>query len=89
MTAPDLATPEGLAAYRHELRAVARWPRLGGLALIVLGAALMLLQTYGVFGLKPGQLNVAAFAALAVGWVLMALALIQRNRYHRRRMAGE
>ena len=89
MTAPDLTTPEGLQAYRAELKGVARWPRLGGLALIVLGAAIMLMQTYGVFGLAPGQLNVAAFAALAVGWVLMALALIQRNRYHRRRMAGE
>lgn len=89
MTAPNLDTPEGLKAYRDELKGVARWPRWAGLALILAGAALMLLQTYGVFGLAPGQLNVAAFAVLAVGWALVALALIQRNRYHRRRMAGE
>ena len=89
MSAPDLSSPEALKAYRDELKGVGRWARLGGLALIVAAAALMLLQTYRAFGLEPGRLNVAAFAALAVGWGLYALSLIQRNRYHRRRMAGE
>ena len=42
MPAPDLDSDEGRAAYRKELRQVARPLRAGGLALVV-GAALLFL----------------------------------------------
>lgn len=86
MTAPDLDTSEGLAAYRAELKGVARRPRLAGLAAIVVGAGFVLLSSQRVFGLTP-QSAVYGYAALAFGWVLLVVAFILRNRYHRRRMA--
>jgi hypothetical protein len=89
VSAPDLSTPEGKLAYRSELRAVARLPRLVGLAAIVAGAMMVVLQRAGAFGLNPAGSNLPAFAVLAGGWVLLGLSILQRNRYHRRRMAGE
>ncbi len=83
--APDLETSEGLAAYRAELKGVARWPRLAGLAAIVLGAGFVLLSSQRTFGLTPDAV-VYGYGALAFGWALLVVAFILRNRYHRRRM---
>jgi len=86
MSLPDLSTEEGRATYRKELRRVA-WPiRWGGLALIVLGAALALCARYGALGLDNGVMPVA-YGCLAVGWAMVLAAIMLRTRHHKRRLA--
>ena len=84
MTGPDLSDDEAWRAYRTELRAVGRTPRLVGFALIVLGAVAVW------SGVKAGAagpaIQWAGYAGLAVGWALMLAAIFLRTRYHRRRM---
>lgn len=85
MSAPDLSTEEGRAAYRAELRRVA-WPlRLGGLLAIVLGAVWLTLSD----GALQGPVLVLAYGLLAVGWGLILTSILLRTRHHRRRMAQE
>ncbi|MDO1558740.1 hypothetical protein Q0812_04785 [Brevundimonas sp. 2R-24] len=85
MTArPDLDTPEGRAEYRRELRAVAAPWRLGGLALIVLGA-LVVLSVSG--GALPQQATLVGYGMLALGWAAMVVAIFLRTRHHKRRLA--
>ena len=85
MTAPDLDTEEGRAAYRRELRRVA-WPiRWGGLGLIVLGALLALGARNGTLGLDNGVL-VVAYGALALGWAMDLAAIYMRTQHHKRRL---
>jgi len=86
VSAPDLETSEGLAAYRAELKAVARWPRLIGFAAIVLGAAFVLGVSQRIGGLGP-EAAIYGYGLLAAGWALLIVAFLMRSRYHRRRMA--
>ena len=81
MTPPDLSTPEGRRAYRAELRRVALPWRAAGLGLVVLGALLSL-------GAHSDWLITVGWICLGAGWVALAVALVQRNRYHRRRLSG-
>jgi hypothetical protein len=86
MTAPDLATEEGRATYRAELKRVA-WPlRLGGLVLIVGAAALILAAREGWIGAFELATN-AGYVMLGLGWALFIAAIFVRTRYHKRRMA--
>jgi hypothetical protein len=86
MTAPNLATEEGRAAYRAELKRVA-WPlRLGGLVLIVGAAALILAAREGWIGALELATN-AGYVMLGLGWALFIAAIFVRTRYHKRRMA--
>lgn len=81
MSAPDLETDEGRAAYRKELRRVA-WPlRWGGLLLIVIAAAWVLF-----FGGAGGGGLVIAYAMLAIGWGMVLAAVFIRTRHHKRRL---
>ena len=84
MTGPDLSNDEAYRAYRTELRAVGRPPRLIGFGLVVLGAGA------GWAGVKAGAagpaIQWAGYAGLAIGWALMLSAIVLRTRYHRRRM---
>ena len=86
MTLPDLSTEEGRAAYRKELRDVARPIRLGGLALILLAAVVVVVTSRGLFGVSP-QLVIVGYGMLAVGWVLVIAAVFIRTRHHKRRLA--
>jgi len=81
-TPPDLQTPEGRAAYRTELRAVARWERLIGFAIVLL-SAIAVLSLRG--DPEAGAGLYAAYAALAIGWIVLLWSFMQRNIYHRRR----
>lgn len=82
MSAPDLETDEGRAAYRKELRRVA-WPlRWGGLLLVVLAAVWVVF-----FGGAGGNLLVVAYAMLALGWGMFLAATVLRTRHHKRRLA--
>ncbi len=86
MSLPDLSTDEGRAAYRAELMSVGRPYRLGGLALVVLGAAYVIATRYGGLAEHP-TLTLAAFGALATGWALFLVGRYLRTRHHKRRLA--
>ncbi len=86
LSAPDLDTEEGRAAYRAELRAVALPLRWTGLALIVVAALFCVGASRGWLGLPEGSV-VIGYALLAAGWVLVIATTFLRNRHHRRRMA--
>ena len=88
MARPDLSTPEGLGAYRSELRGIARPWRYAGFAIVLVGTAAMIFVAYtahDVLGTRHGQ---ASVAAIAFGWILLIVAMARRTLYHRRRLAG-
>ena len=79
---PNLSDPVELKAYRKELRGVARGWRYSGIALAVLGAALLAARARHVLAihvLVPILLVVAAI-------VLMSVAILTRSLYHMRRL---
>ena len=84
MTRPDLSDDQAIARYRAELRAVGRNQRLGGFALVILGAVAVWAGAYA--GAAGPAVQWAGYAALAFGWALMLAAIFLRTRYHRRRM---
>jgi len=86
MSLPDLSTEEGRAAYRAELKAVARPYRLGGMVLILLGVAWVMATRYEVV---PQQqiMMVIAYGLVAAGWALFLASTFLRNRHHKRRLA--
>jgi hypothetical protein len=88
MAPPDLATPEGLAAYRAELRAVARPWRLFGLGLVTLGAIGIVAVARADAPWTEGVIGPATIALLVIGWAILIAVIVTRTRYHRRRMAG-
>lgn len=84
--APDLSTPEGRSAYRLELRGVARGVRLTGLTMalsgIAIGASRYFMDPW------PAPLRYLALGLCVVGLALMLIGMIQRTRYHLRRLSG-
>jgi predicted phage tail protein len=84
MTRPDLSNDARIAQYRAELRLVGRNQRLGGFALVILGAIAVWASTYA--GGAAGAVQWVGYAALAGGWALMLAAIFLRTRYHRSRM---
>ena len=84
MTPPDLDDPEARAAYRRELRSVAKPLRYGGVALALLGVALAIIKTR-IAPAMPGWLPLLVIT-LAI--ITMCAAVIARTRYHLRRMRG-
>ncbi len=86
MSLPDLNTEDGRAEYRKELRKVALPLRWSGLGLIVLGAIWAVCVRQGLLGLTDATM-IFAYAALALGWVLVLAAIWTRTRYHKRRLA--
>jgi hypothetical protein len=81
---PDLRDPEARRAYRRELMEVAKGPRRVGVALVVLGCALILVNQYW----HPIP-NIVTLAAIMAGFALMILGIGKRTKYHKRRMRGE
>jgi len=82
---PDLSDPAALAAYKAELRGLARGWRLLGFALIVAGVA-------GQFylranGLEERALSAATWGLIAAGWVIFIAVIVHRTRHHKARMA--
>ena len=84
MTPPNLDDPKARAAYRRELRGVAKPMRYGGVALALLGVVLSVIKTRIAPSL-PGWLPLLVIT-LAI--VTMCAAVIARTRYHLRRMRG-
>lgn len=81
---PNLNDPAERKAYRRELLGVARVPRRIGVALAVLGSALILVNAYWV----PVP-NLVTIAAIVAGFALMLMGIGMRTKYHKRRMRGE
>jgi multisubunit Na+/H+ antiporter MnhC subunit len=81
---PNLNDPEERRAYRRELMGVARGLRRTGVALAVLGSALILVNAYGT----PIP-NVFTLAAIVAGFALMLVGIGVRTKYHKRRMRGQ
>jgi len=84
MTRPDLSNDARIAQYRAELRLVGRNQRLGGFALVLLGAIAVWASGYA--GGAAEAVQWVGYAALAGGWALMLAAIFLRTRYHRSRM---
>jgi len=84
MTRPDLSDEAKIAQYRAELRVVGRNQRLGGFALVILGAVAV--WSAGYAGAAGPVVEWIGYAALALGWALMLTAIFLRTRHHRRRM---
>ena len=81
---PDLCDPEQRSAYRRELMQVAKGPRRLGVALAVIGSALILINAYWT----PIP-NLVTLAAIVTGFALMLMGIGMRTKYHKRRMRGE
>lgn len=74
-------TDEALDAYRVKLRSVAWRVRWAGAALVVLGAAGVVLNYQRGDG-HGSPLEIGALVAIAAGWALLAVAFFKRNAYH-------
>ncbi|KQS05238.1 hypothetical protein ASG11_07340 [Sphingomonas sp. Leaf357] len=85
MTPPDLNDAAQRAAYRRELRYVARPLRLAGLAFALLG---VLLVVGRLLWWRAMPIAIPA-AALALGAFNMVAGMAIRTLYHARRMRGE
>ena len=85
MSRPDLTTPEGRAAYAAELRTVAIGWRVGGIAMIMV-AAIVLVSAKGQNQGLHSPLMITGFAILALGWILAFVGIFLRSRYHARRL---
>lgn len=84
---PDLSDPAARAAYKGELRSLARGWRLLGFLLILLGVA-------GQFYLRARDIGSAAlwaasWTAIAAGWAIFIAVIVYRTRYHKARMAED
>lgn len=82
MAPPNLKDPAERAAYRRELRGVARGVRLAGVTLAVIGALLSLARAR----LWPELPRGAVLAVILLGLGTMAAGVVIRARYHRARM---
>lgn len=81
---PDLKDPAERKAYRRELMQVAQGLRRTGVALAMLGSALILVNAYWT----PIP-NLFTLAAIVAGFTLMLMGIGARTKYHKRRMRGE
>jgi hypothetical protein len=82
---PNLSDPAARAAYKQELRGLARWWRALGFVLIVGGVAgQFYARSQGIPGPWPLR---ATWAAIALGWAIFLGVIVCRTRYHKARMA--
>ena len=81
---PNLNDPAERRAYRQELMGVSKGLRWSGVALALLGSALILVNAYWL----PIP-NLATWGVIVAGFVLMGLGISARTRYHKQRMRGE
>lgn len=85
---PDLSTPIARAAYRRELRGLARGQRRAGLIFMLSGVALLAWPRMGgPWYLGPMKTQSWGWLAIGLGWLIWGWVIWYRSRYHRRRMA--
>lgn len=86
MTAPpDLNDPAEFAAYRAELRGIARPLRMAGVFFVVLGLALAIVHALWL----PALPRIIPLATISLGALNMLAAVALRTRYHQARMKGD
>jgi hypothetical protein len=85
MTPPDLSDPGERAAYRHELREVAKPFRYIGVGFALSGAALAVVRARWL----PTMPTLVPLAAIAIGLFHMVAAIAIRTRYHMLRMRSD
>lgn len=81
---PDLGDPEARAAYRRELRGLARGWRWLGLALVTTGAIAFIYDAKAAR--HDPAIQWSAWALLAIGWAVLIGVIAYRTRYNMRRM---
>jgi len=81
---PNLKDPGELAAYRRELRGVARGVRWGGIGITLIGAAIAALRAW----VWPAIPALIPMIVVAWGMLLMLTAIALRTAYHARRVRG-
>ena len=82
---PNLKDPGELAAYRRELRGVARGVRRGGIGITLVGAMVAALRAW----VWPAIPVLIPLVVVAWGMLLMLTAIMLRTAYHARRMRGQ
>ena len=81
MTRPNLDDKAERAAYRRELVGLYRGWRWLGLSIVVVGVVIMFV--------RDGRFDGLSLSLLALGWAILIGVIVQRTRYHRRRMREE
>jgi hypothetical protein len=81
---PDLSDPAEQAAYRNELRGIARKTRFSGIALASIGALLALASKRAE---DPSMWRLGAILAIAAGGGLMIFGMARRAMHHALRTA--
>lgn len=82
---PDLTDPAARAAYKSELRGLARGWRALGFALILGGVAAQFWLRWR--GIETRSWWWASWAAIALGWIVFIGVIVYRTRYHKARLA--
>ncbi|MGY4397782.1 hypothetical protein ACVWZA_002979 [Sphingomonas sp. UYAg733] len=85
MTPPELSTSAARAAYRKELRGIARPIRLMGVILAIIGAALALYRHLWM----PSLPGILPLVFVILGALHLLAGIVVRMRYHQRRMLSE
>lgn len=89
MSRPDLSDAEARAAYRDELRAVARTPRRMGLLFVFASLGLWVWpQNGGPAMLGPLPTATWGWICLGIGWAVLLWVIVARTRYHKQRLGG-
>jgi len=81
---PNLNDPAERAAYRRELRGVARSVRLGGVGIALVGVGAAAIRALAI----PAMPALVPIVVIAWGVLLMLTAIALRTAYHVRRMRG-
>ena len=81
---PNLNDPAERAAYRRELRGVARAGRWGGIGITLAGATIAAVRAWA----WPAMPALIPIVVIAWGVLLMLTAISLRTAYHARRMRG-
>lgn len=89
MTRPDLSDAEARAAYRRELRGVARWPRMLGLMFVFASLGLWAWpQSGGPLVIGPLPTETWGWICLAIGWAVLLWVIVARVRHNKARLGG-
>ena len=83
---PDLSDPAARLAYKQELQGIYRIPRRLAVALLVVGVLGLVLSRSSSRG-SP-IIEFLSWSAIGAGGAAAIFVIVQRTRYHRRRMSG-
>ncbi|QNO25460.1 hypothetical protein EEB18_011635 [Sphingopyxis sp. OPL5] len=89
MTRPDLSDADARAAYRSELRGIARAPRMLGLVFVFASLGLWAWpQNGGPLVLGPLPTETWGWICLGIGWAVLLWVIVARTRHNKERLGG-